>query len=588
MTEDHCLRRAAVEQSDRDSAVGGMPNAALSFDKKHFAMLAFKDEAFGGPVGEIGNRAVNRNAATCDDDTRLTRGYHFSVPAAPRRFGGEFERDGELAQRAIAADGGDPFALGFAGEIFSATDSVGHAAYIPNGAAIFFGSVSERGIIPEKCVQTGNDVETSRHRTDEKFAPGGGQFSPHGRDADKQGVGFESERFAESGDNWDAAADADDWKKIFTGNSAIQNACDFVRAIAEDGDRSLGFPDIEVTFGENHESAVVGGLHESTRDDTLDHLNGKQKSRSSSCWDDFRDYRAGPFVAPDFWVGSRFCGHHCPPLGEHRQLHRHGRIERVVVAAICAFMKSFFRSPRYPKTLLGVFAVWFAVWAIHPSHPRDFILEHLLTVVFVAFLIWNHRRFRLSHLSYTTIFVFMCLHVVGAHYTYAEVPYERWFATVCDWVGSSNCSFQSLFGFERNHYDRLVHFSFGLTMAYPVREIFVRIARARGFWGYFLPLDVMMSFSLLYELLEWWITLIVAPDVGQSYLGTQGDVWDAQKDCALATLGGLIAMTTTALVNARYKRDFAEDFWESLRVKRQAPLGEVEFDRMTREENKKK
>jgi putative membrane protein len=240
-------------------------------------------------------------------------------------------------------------------------------------------------------------------------------------------------------------------------------------------------------------------------------------------------------------------------------------------------------SPTYPIWLLGIFAVWFGVWAIRPPHPGDFVLEHVFTVLFVAFLCWDYGRFRLSNLSYTTIFIFMCLHVVGAHYTYAEVPYEDWGRGMASWFGVRDFSIQALFGFTRNHYDRLVHFSFGLLMAYPVRELFIRIVRVRGFWGYYLPLDVMMSCSVLYELIEWGVVVIVASDIGQSYLGTQGDEWDAQKDMALATLGGLIAMTVTALVNWRYGRDFAGELADSLQQQGSTPMGEARIAEMIKD-----
>jgi putative membrane protein len=238
-----------------------------------------------------------------------------------------------------------------------------------------------------------------------------------------------------------------------------------------------------------------------------------------------------------------------------------------------------FISPAYPVWLLGVFVLWFGVWAIRPPHPRDFVLEHLFTVAFVALLCWSHARFRLSNLSYTMIFIFLCTHVVGAHYTYSEVPYEEWFRRLGSWVWVQDFSVQSLFGFTRNHYDRLVHFLFGLLMAYPVREVFIRIVGVRGFWGYYLPLDVMMSFSMVYELIEWGVAM-TAGDVGESYLGSQGDVWDAQKDMALATLGGLIAMATTALVNWRYGRDFAAEMAFSPQPQGSAPLGEVRIAEM--------
>jgi putative membrane protein len=234
-----------------------------------------------------------------------------------------------------------------------------------------------------------------------------------------------------------------------------------------------------------------------------------------------------------------------------------------------------FLSPAYPKWLLGLFLLWFGVWAIGPPHPGDFLLEHIFTAAFVTLLCWSHGRFRLSNLSYTMIFVYLCLHVVGAHYTYSEVPYDEWARRLASWFGAEDFSTRSLFGSGRNHYDRFVHFSFGLLMAYPVREVFVRVVGARGFWGYYLPLDVMMSLSMVYELIEWGVVEFAGGDVSHTYLGAQGDTWDAQKDMGLATLGGLLAMTVTALVNWRYGRDFAREMSGSFREHGGTPLGEV-------------
>lgn len=228
---------------------------------------------------------------------------------------------------------------------------------------------------------------------------------------------------------------------------------------------------------------------------------------------------------------------------------------------------SAFTAPSYPRWLLGVVLLWTGAWSINPLHPADFAIEHILTVLLLALLIATRKRFPLSHLSYSCIAVFLLLHAVGAHYTYSEVPYERWFAC------ATGISVDRLFGFERNQFDRLVHFAFGLLFAYPAREVFLRVAQVKGFWGYFLPLDVMMSFSMLYELLEWGVAMVMSDGVSQSYLGTQGDVWDAQKDMALAAFGALLAMATTALINVRLQRDFAQEFNHSLTAHR-GPLGE--------------
>ena len=246
-------------------------------------------------------------------------------------------------------------------------------------------------------------------------------------------------------------------------------------------------------------------------------------------------------------------------------------------------VKTLIFSPNYSKVLLGLFVVWFGVWAIDPPHPQDFLLEHILTVVSIVALCLMFRRFRLSNLSYTLIFVFLFIHVIGAHYTYSEVPYDSWSTTIASWFGVHGFSLNEFLGFSRNHYDRLVHFCFGFLLAYPAREVFVRIARARGFWSYYLPIDIVMAFSMIYELLEWGIALIFAGDVGQSYLGTQGDVWDAHKDMALATLGAFLAMLLTAAVNWRLQRSFVAEFTRSLKATHSAPLGEVKIQEMLAE-----
>jgi putative membrane protein len=213
-----------------------------------------------------------------------------------------------------------------------------------------------------------------------------------------------------------------------------------------------------------------------------------------------------------------------------------------------------------------------SAWGAH--YPHDWMLENVLTVFFLAGMAATARRFPLSRVSYTLIFLFMCLHETGAHWTYSEVPYNDWTRALF------GTSLNEMLGLERNHFDRLVHFSYGLLLAYPIREMFLRVADVRGVWGYVLPLDVAMSTSMLFELFEWGAAEFFGGDLGAAYLGTQGDIWDAHKDMALASLGALIAMLATAAINARLQRDFAREFWESLRVKGRRPLGEDEIARM--------
>jgi putative membrane protein len=154
------------------------------------------------------------------------------------------------------------------------------------------------------------------------------------------------------------------------------------------------------------------------------------------------------------------------------------------------------------------------------------------------------------------------------------VPYDSWFEAL------TGRRLNALLGWERNHFDRMVHFSYGLLLAYPVREMFLRVAALRGFWGYFFPLDITMSTSMLYELIEWGAAVAFGGELGQAFLGTQGDVWDAHKDMALASTGALLAMLVTAALNYSVQRDFAIEWVESLRVKGRRPLGEDEFARL--------
>jgi len=196
--------------------------------------------------------------------------------------------------------------------------------------------------------------------------------------------------------------------------------------------------------------------------------------------------------------------------------------------------RSRFRDHRLLQVAAGAYAVVWVATSMAPLDRHDWFLENLLVFAAVAILIGTYRAFPLSDLSYLLVAVFLTLHAVGAHYTYSEVPFGFWI--------------QRTFGFARNPFDRIVHFSFGLLMAYPIREVFLRVANARGFWAYYLPLDVTLAFSALYEIMEMVVATMVAPGTGDAWLGTQGDVWDAQKDMAMAGLGALLCMCLTALI----------------------------------------
>ena len=239
-------------------------------------------------------------------------------------------------------------------------------------------------------------------------------------------------------------------------------------------------------------------------------------------------------------------------------------------------MDNYAQHRRYFLILAGLFLVAWTALGVAPLDRYGWALENALVVAFAALLALSWRRFLLSRVSYTLIFLFLLLHEVGAHYTYARVPYDAWFQAL------TGETLNARLGWERNNFDRVLHFSYGLLLAYPVREVFLRVANVRGFWGYFLPLDLTMSTSMIFELLEWAVAEIFGGDLGVAYLGTQGDVWDAHKDMALASLGALITMTVTAAINRSLQRDFAREWGESLRIKHREPLGENVIARLLR------
>ena len=197
------------------------------------------------------------------------------------------------------------------------------------------------------------------------------------------------------------------------------------------------------------------------------------------------------------------------------------------------------------RTLVIIFAIEWLVLAINPNYRSDWLLENVLVIIYFPVMIWLRKRVTFSNLSYVFMFVFMFLHEIGAHYTYAEVPYDQWFKSI------AGITFNDLVGLERNHFDRLLHFLYGLLFAIPFREIFIQRARLAGYWSYFFPFMVIVSSTVLYEQIEWAAAEIFGGDLGMAYLGTQGDTWDGHKDMGLASLGALMTIYLCAYINSR-------------------------------------
>jgi len=184
--------------------------------------------------------------------------------------------------------------------------------------------------------------------------------------------------------------------------------------------------------------------------------------------------------------------------------------------------------------------VWYmlvSVWtAQDPADPQFWLLSSILPTFFVVALVATHRRFPLSHASYALITAFLTLHTIGVHYTYAQVPVGAWL--------------QQVFDLNRNHFDRVVHFSFGFLLAYPMEELFRLGTGVRGWLVYYLPVMTVLGLSGLWEIIESWVAGAVHPELGITYLGSQGDIWDAQKDMAAALYGALFCVTLIAIARA--------------------------------------
>ncbi len=195
-----------------------------------------------------------------------------------------------------------------------------------------------------------------------------------------------------------------------------------------------------------------------------------------------------------------------------------------------------FQNRRFLHFLATAYAVVWIIMAIRPIDRGDWFIENLLVFVAVPVLILTYRRLPLSDSSYLLLAIFLALHAVGAHYTYAKVPLGDWMKEALAW--------------DRNHFDRLVHCLFGLLLLVPVREVLMRTVPARGFWSYALSLTVIVSASGFFEIVEAIVAQIVSPELGIAYLGTQGDQWDAQKDMAAAITGGLCSIVIVAAIAA--------------------------------------
>lgn len=202
-------------------------------------------------------------------------------------------------------------------------------------------------------------------------------------------------------------------------------------------------------------------------------------------------------------------------------------------------VKTPFASNRWLQGFILLFLVIWGSTLIGTSNISNWILENMLVFIFLGFLIFTYKKYQFSDLSYLLICIYLCGHIYGSKYTYAENPFGYWI--------------KDTFDLERNHYDRIIHFSFGFLLAYPMREMFLRWLKFPVWVAWALPIEITLSVSGLYELVEWGVADVFFPAQGDAYLGTQGDIWDAQKDMFLATLGAILATSIVSSLKRVFK-----------------------------------
>jgi putative membrane protein len=216
-------------------------------------------------------------------------------------------------------------------------------------------------------------------------------------------------------------------------------------------------------------------------------------------------------------------------------------------AALCNAMPSIraiLPDDSFNRNLVAVLLVLWCVSCFRLPSPKYFAMQHVPTVIAVIGLVAIDKRFEVDRLSYTCFIFFLLLHVLGARYLYSYVPYDDW----SQWLLGIRIT--DYFGFERNHYDRLVHFAFGLLMIYPLWQVLESHLPRGRLWPAAAAVCIVLAASAVYEIIEWSMAMTFAPDWAEAYNGQQGDVWDPQRDMALATGGAAIGV---GLVGAFHK-----------------------------------
>jgi putative membrane protein len=185
--------------------------------------------------------------------------------------------------------------------------------------------------------------------------------------------------------------------------------------------------------------------------------------------------------------------------------------------------------------MLSALAVLLALVQVDQPYPSIAPLHHIPTLALLIASPFFLRRFPMSNAAIACVVTFFALHTIGGRYTYSNVPYDAWSQAVF------GRSISETFGFTRNHYDRLVHISYGLLAVLPTREFLQRYLGVTPRLALYIAVESVIAMSAIYELFEWFLSIVLVGPMANDYNGQQGDMWDAQKDMTLAALGALVS-----------------------------------------------
>jgi putative membrane protein len=195
--------------------------------------------------------------------------------------------------------------------------------------------------------------------------------------------------------------------------------------------------------------------------------------------------------------------------------------------------------------MIAALAALLLLAQVNQPFPEAAPLHHIPTLLLLLASPFLLRRWPLSNLSVGFIALFFALHTIGGRYTYSNVPYDELARAL------TGRTISETFGFTRNHYDRLVHFSYGLLAVAPVSEALRRHGGLGARIALYIAVESVLAVSMLYELFEWQLAVTMQGPLADAYNGQQGDIWDSQKDMALAAIGAVIAALTLRLRRGR-------------------------------------